>query len=758
MTLVRYLLGLLLGGVALAPVHMSSYLWRARLTDRWTGAQARLAEIIGDLAVIICVSEILGSVHLYRLGPMVAALAGVGLAGCWGAGRRRRPRNQSGEDRESSPPLTPGPYPLGAIVAALAAVSVVVAEWSTRTVAAYHHGMLSTDTLWYHMPFAARFVQDGSITALQYVDSEPVTVFFPASSELLHSFGILLMANDVLSPALNTLWLGLALLAGWCIGRPFAMAPITLTGTAILFATPGLVSTQPGGAYDDVVGLALVLSAVAMLVNIDAMSERAARAALGTGALSAGIALGTKFTFVAPVAALTVGVWFLAPRGRRLAHAVLWLALMILTGAFWYGRNLLAVGNPLPSLRLRLGPLALPGPAVSTPTSTVAHFLFDGSAWNKYYLPGLRLSFGPAWWAMLGLAVTGLLLATARGGRQQRVLGLVGLATGVLFLFTPQYLIVLGAPVFFVDNVRYVDPALLLGLVLLPINPLVATWRRARWLLGAYCVILAVTQLDASIWPTSLFTDRFAPPIRGSDLLAGALVGVVVLGVGAAILLKRRRIPSWRMPTMAMIAACVIVLGLGYPLQQVYLRDRYVGTGGLGPVYTWAQHVHNARIAVIGTYAYLQYPLYGKDLSNYVQYLGIRGPHGSYSPFHSCTAWRQALNAGHFSYVLVTTGPVQDTSAVSAHPSSETGWTDTDPAAHVVLHRVTYLGAPFPGYLGFTLFAPPGSSQLRRLAGARHPPGTPKGSGLGPIPRTGRRVAACEEGGRTHGRRNHPVG
>ena len=105
--------------------------------------------------------------------------------------------------------------------AALAAVAVVVAEWSTKTVAAYHHGIGSTDSLWYHMPFAARFVQDGSITALHYVDSEPVTVFFPASSELLHSFGIMLMGNDVLSPILNTLWLGLAFLAAWCIGRPF---------------------------------------------------------------------------------------------------------------------------------------------------------------------------------------------------------------------------------------------------------------------------------------------------------------------------------------------------------------------------------------------------------------------------------------------------------------------------------------------------------------------------------------------------------
>ena len=167
------------------------------------------------------------------------------------------------------------------------------------------------------MPFAARFVQEGSITALHYVDSEPVTVFFPASSELFHSFGIMLMGNDVLSPIINTLWLGLALLAAWCIGRPFGVGPITLMGSALLFATPGLVGTQPGGAYDDVVGLALFLSSIALIVNLDGLSSRSAMVASAIAAAAAGLAIGTKWTFIGPVLALTVGFWFLMPRGKR---------------------------------------------------------------------------------------------------------------------------------------------------------------------------------------------------------------------------------------------------------------------------------------------------------------------------------------------------------------------------------------------------------------------------------------------------------
>ena len=50
-------------------------------------------------------------------------------------------------------------------------------------------------------------------------------------------------------------------------GGPFGVAPVTLVGAAALMATPGIVATQPGGAYTDIVGFALLASAVALLVN-----------------------------------------------------------------------------------------------------------------------------------------------------------------------------------------------------------------------------------------------------------------------------------------------------------------------------------------------------------------------------------------------------------------------------------------------------------------------------------------------------------
>ena len=321
---------------------------------------ALLSEIVIGLASVVVVTEVVGAVHLLRLWAVVPVLAFTGVAGWWAARKRAHPVTAREPD---GPGETGGRARLAPVAtgASIVAVSVVVASWATRMVDAVHHGMYTVDTLWYHLPFAARFIQQGTIVPLHYVDSDSVTVFFPASSELIHALGILFMGNDVLSPFINLAWMGLALLAGWCVGRAFGVAPVTMTGVAVLLATPGLVATQPGGAYDDVVGLALVLSAAALLVGGHAAGGSSRLNAQSIAALAAGLALGTKFTFIVPVAALTVGIAVLARRSRRASELGRWLLLVAITGSFWYLRNLFTVGNPLPSLHVGIGPITLPG-------------------------------------------------------------------------------------------------------------------------------------------------------------------------------------------------------------------------------------------------------------------------------------------------------------------------------------------------------------------------------------------------------------
>ena len=716
MTIGRYLEGLALIALAFVPIGAATHAWRSRLLPEWAGPAAWLAEIVTGVATVIFASEVLGAVHLFRLGAMAPVLAIVGAVGWYTAGRHSVRTVDTGEAGGIAETGTPSPPP-GSTLAAVVAIGVVAADWGTRTVDALHHGMTNTDTLWYHMPFAARFVQQGTIDHLHYVDSEAVTVFFPASSELIHALGIMFLGNDVLSPLINLAWGALALLAGWCIGRPYGVAPITLTGVAALMATPGLVATQPGGAYDDIVGLALLLSCAALLVTSGSMEGSTRRTVQGVAALAAGLALGTKFNFIAPVGALTIGVWVLARRGRRMREAGLWLLLVMATGAFWYLRNLIAVGNPLPSLHIHLGPLALPSPFVPTPTSTVAHFLFDGHAWHQYLLPGLRLSFGPAWWALFALAGPGLVLGAAAGpGRMPRMLAWVGIAASAAFLVTPQYLTILGAPVYFVDNVRYGDLALVLGLVLLPLVPLVRGIGRSWLILTGYLVILGVTQLDGTIWPVNVLAQRFGYPIGGPDSLVGLLCGVVVIGAGLVVVGLRSNRPGWKPPAVAVAGLCVVVLASGFGLQQFYLRNRFTQPDSV----TIGRNISNARIGVAGDFAQLQYQFYGRTLSNYVQFVGHSEPNGGYAPITSCASWRQAVNRGRFDYVVTTTGLVADRGELFSRPTSYAEWTGTDPESILVRHAVSKVRDQNL-YIGYSLF---------RLRGPLDPAGCPPtGSG-----------------------------
>ena len=96
--------------------------------------------------------------------------------------------------------------------------------------------------------------------------------------------------------------------------------------------------------------------------------------------------------------------------------------------------------------------------------------------------------------------------------------------------------------------------------------------------------------------------------------------------------MQRGRSSRRRNTTLAWIVIVATVVFAGFPLQQTYLRDRYVSSaGGESRLTSWFQHENNIRVGVIGQFSYLQYPFYGRTLSNYVQYLGIRGPHGTYS-------------------------------------------------------------------------------------------------------------------------------
>jgi hypothetical protein len=691
----RYLLGISIAAVALVAIVASAVAVRRRLVPAWSGPPARLAEIVIGLTMVLTTVEALGWLGWFEPGPTLICLLAVSAAAWLLAGR--------GDGRPAPAPLTMPPDLLGrpAAYVAVATTAVVVATWTTRVADAVRHGPTGIDTLWYHLPIAARFAQTGSITAAHYTDGDALAASFPANSALLHALGILSLGTDLLTTILNMGFLALALLAAWVIGRCFGVASASVVCLDAVLIIPVLVGTQPGGGYNDIIGIAMLLIACSVLAVPGPGPPTGAVVVLS--GLAAGLAIGTKYQFAVPVAALAIAVAVLAPRGRRMRITTLWVASTLVTGGFWYARNAVIFDNPLPAVRAELGPIVLPEiPSLFAKQSNLLSFVADGDAWRDHLLPGLLNGLGPVWWLVFGLAASGVCLGLlVPGSRVRRMLALVGAGSLVGFVVSPSIHDSGGQPVLFAADLRYLGFFLAIGAVLLP----TALGRRSWWAIAAASVSIVATQLDPSLWPTDLRDDRFLEPVRGAPLVVGLAVGAVVLVIGAVFVRTEART---RTPWLAPAAGLSVVIVLGSLFVRDWYLDRwYVARPPIPEMYGSALRESGERIGVAGDLLYLQYPFYGRDLSNHVQYVGRTARHGSYFPITSCSEWRGALNDGGYTLVVTASEPQASRQAALDHPGAYAEWTASDPAAELIRTEVTNLddrARPRLGFFAYSLF------------------------------------------------------
>jgi hypothetical protein len=530
-------------------------------------------------------------------------------------------------------------------------------HWATLAAHSFSVGLWGGDENWYHLPYAARFAQDGSITALHYPSPSYLSWFHPVNSELFHAAGMVIFGRDILSPWLNLIWMAVGLLAAWCIGRPFGIAPLTATAAALAFDLPVFADTQAGSAYSDLFGVTFLLVAVAVLVTAysgegpNRRSRVAEPAALGLAGLAAGLALGAKLSFAAPVVVLVVAVIALAPAGLRRRTALLTVVPALATGSFWYLRDFYYAHNPFPYVS-HIGPIDLPGPDEGLnggPPYSVAHYLTNGKVWSDWFLPGLRNQIGPVWFLLVGLVVLGIVVAVwQRRSPAVLVLAAATLAALVFYLLTPAAAEgPEGMPTSFTAGLRVLEPALVLGLVLAALAT-AGLRLRARWaaLAGLTVLALVATHRGASFWDS------------GGQLAGAIVVGAALILLPVAALALAARGPSGRLATgLAVAAALGLAIGLGWPRTERYLDHRYrvddapplYDRLSLVPVYRWATGIHDGRI---GTSGILQYGLYGDDLSNYVQFLGVVGSDHSFREITDCRTWRKTIDAGRYDYVV----------------------------------------------------------------------------------------------------------
>lgn len=673
----EYLAGALWLGFVVGAFGFAGVRLRRVLLPAWDGMPARIAEATAAITLAVAAAEIAGTLSAFtEVGYPIAALATVALTAVLGSRLAGRARS------DSAPPAPAGP-PYGYLVVAIVAAAVF-AGWAIPTLTGIASGMTRADSLWYHMPLSLRFADTGSTGDLFFFDPIFFAHFYPATSELIHAIPILAFGRDFLSPVLNLGFLALGLAAAAAIGRPWGLGPHAFCGAAIVLGAETMTNFQAGEALNDIVGVSFLLCAVAILVNgAKASDTPIARAALALAGAAAGLAVGTKLSFLAPVALLTLAVLWLAPRAHRVAGLVAFAGPMLAAGGYWYARNLVQTGNPIPFSSF--GPLGLPMPERDfelRPGFAVVHYWNDTGVWSDWFFPKLSEELGPLWPLILGALAAGMVYAIWRSREPLvRALGAVALLTAVAYLFTPLTAGgEEGEPIAFEWNVRYLVPALAVGLALIPVlAPLRLTERRRKATLAVLAGVALVTTLTIVQWPDGGHT-------KGA-IATGALVLVLFGGVW---LLRSRGLvgPGAKRGSVAVLVAGVLMVSLvaGFLLQRHYLERRYNDLSpqlNIAGAVSWANQARNERIAVSGVRGvFNQYAFTGPDLSNHVQWLGIRGKDDAFLRIPDCETWREKLNEGDYTYAVTLYDPFLPDGLTD---TKEGLWTRADPATTEIL-------------------------------------------------------------------------
>ena len=621
----------LLGAIELLLLVGFAWIGAARVRRRWLpevgGEAGFLASAVVAIALLIWVAELLGTISLFKPVPYLLCVAALGLV-LW----RFVP------SAGATAPAAGARPSLIATVISLVIAGIAIGHFLSGVKLRLGTGMTGFDSTWYHGPFAAGFFQSGNTIDLHFIAPQFLAWFYPANSELLGSVGMLAFGRDLLSPMLNLGWLLGCLLGCWCIGRPFRVAPWSLALGAIALSVPALAD-QAGEARNDIVGIFFLLAAVAIALNAWGGTEKrlgGEEGGSGLGpylvvGLAAGLAAGTKLNFLLPAAVLVLGSALIAPGGTRLRSFAAVALAALAGGGYWYLRNLAHSGNPLPWIH-HLGPIDLPAPEQALggrEAHSVLGYLTDGKVWSDWLLPGLHGGLWFLWPLLLLASLAGLALASAQSRGSFRtdsdrkeprdwalaLAGLVGLAAALAWLVAPTSASGPdGMPRGFESGLRYLAPALILGLALLPLAlSRLAPGQKVRRSLG---------------------------PHRGTKVRRTLGFGVGWgVGLGAFVML---------------------VVALGYPVQRHYLESRYKDptftAPGLNAAFAWSRDISGARIATTST---RQYPLFGTDLTNQVQYLGTEQPHGGFEAPATCKEFLQLLADGNYDYVVTTRDRVE---------------------------------------------------------------------------------------------------
>jgi len=667
-----YLLGCAGSIAGIAAVLVIGVIFRSRLVPSWSGPVAWVVTGLLAVGAAIGPALVLGTFGLLT-GWSWLLLTALCAAALW----RWQDRISAARTSPTlvSVPASAGLNMVGTAVAA-GAFGAFVAGIAIRL----GTGMTGFDSTWYHGPFAAGIAQSGDTWSLHLLAPQFLSWFYPQNSEVIHSLGMMAFGTDLISIFLNLGWFTACLLAAWCIGRPYGAAPISLAGVALIIGSTAMAD-QAGEARNDIVGTFFLLAALAVMVNAAAGGRRITLGPALVVTLAAGMAAGTKVNFIPAALVLLAGTVVLSEPSRRLRNGLAGCGALVVGGGYWYLRNLTHAGNPLPWIN-HVGPLTLPGPDQDVggrDAGSVWRYLSDTDVIRHWFLPGFGDGFGAGWILLGVLALAGLVLCLDRNsGPARRTGAAVGLALVLAWLVAPTSASgPAGEPNGFVSGLRYLAPALAVCLALLG-SGVGQRGPGARWLaIGAMAVLAPVTIAFGEGWDAKEWLVAF---VAGCLFWLVALVAIGVWRVRS----KQHRLSSRSSHKLLAWSGGAVLLFLilcGQGVQRYYFDHRYASPDftipAISKAYVWADGESGAKI---GTNVTRQYPLWGEDLDNEVQFIGLKRPHAGFVEAENCEDFVAAANRGGYDYLVLTL----DREGQKLPEPRELTWISDDPAIEFV--------------------------------------------------------------------------
>ncbi len=646
------------------------WLLARRLVPGWRGSPLVLAATVSGLGSLVVLSILVGVPAL--LSAWVVAI-GLALLAALLARFVPLPEFRPGGVPDRGPTAPDFQSTVAALTVSLAATAALIATWERIGT-----GMTGFDSTWYHGPIAAELIRTGETFALHFTSPQFLTWFYPHGSELIHAVTGSAWGGDLPSLVLNLFFLVGCLVASWVVARPWggSAGPVSVAGAAAVLGCSFAFTDQFGEARNDLAGTFFLLAGVALLVNRKATAPGAARFALLVG-LAAGLAAGTKLNFIPAALVLAIAPAVIAVRGERGRALAAGIGGAAISGGFWYLRNLIQSGNPLP-WSAGDGPLGitLPGPVQETggrEAGSVLDYAFDGEVITGWFLPDLAEGFGPLWPLLVLLALAGIAVALVRPVSPAiRIGGLIAAALVLAWLVGPTSASgPEGEPRGFLSGLRYLVPGIAISLALL--GPLVASRNtRLAWAALALLVAISVSGfLQLASWGRA-------------ELVVLALAIISVVAFAALRRADRRPALPRGAVTLTVGVGILAIVGIGYEVASRYDLNRYRDPAftvpGLDRAFAWSGGIGEGALA---TNATRSYPFRGEGLDRRVDFPGVRTAAGGLLPADGCRSFREIVNQGRYRYLVLS---LDREGKVRKYPR-ELEWVTGDPAARLVFRQ-----------------------------------------------------------------------